>query len=106
MNLPDDPKLAYAVLEGIEKKRREDSYVRYWEPFEYQKKAFEKFTKDIKILVVAGGNRSGKTEVGAAMTVAFAEGKEYFRGDPAWSWVKDLPIPEKRNRNIWLVGLH
>lgn len=101
----DNPALAGALLESIEKKRREESFIRYWEPFEYQKKAFDRFTDDIKILIVAGGNRAGKTEVGAALTVAFAEGKEYFRGDPAWSWVKNLPIPEKKNRNIWLVGL-
>lgn len=106
MDFPlDNPLLATSILESIEKKRRDESFIRYWEPFAYQKKAFEKFTDDIKILIVAGGNRSGKTEIGAAMTVAYAEGKDYFRGDPAWSWVKDLPIPAKQNRNIWLVGL-
>lgn len=105
MNLPDDPKLAGALIDAIERKQREERYLCYWEPFPYEKKAFEKFRPGIKILVVAGGNRSGKTEVGASLTTAFAEGKEYFRGYPAWSWVKDLPIPEKAHRNIWVVGL-
>lgn len=102
----DNPALASSILEAVEKKRREGSYIRYWTPFEYQKKAFDKFTDDIKILIVAGGNRSGKTEVGAAITIAYALGRDYFKGDPAWSWVQNLPIPDqKKNRNIWLVGL-
>lgn len=105
-NLPlDNPALALDIIGAIRKKRQEESYLRYWEPFEYQKKAFEAFKPGIKILVVAGGNRSGKTEVGAALVTAFAEGKEYFRGDPAESWVKDLPQPERPNNNIWIVGL-
>lgn len=101
----DNPILARALLERMEEKRREESYIRYWQPHDYELKAFEKFTKDIKILVVAGGNRSGKTEVGAALTVAWALGKDYFKGDPAWRWVQDLPIPSRESKNIWIVGL-
>src|SRR5258707_1903655 len=101
----DDPLLAGTILDAVEKRRKDESYIRYWQPFKYQKPAFEKFTEEIKIIIVAGGNRSGKTEVGAALTAAFAEGKEDFRGDPAWSWVQNLPIPDKAHRNIWLVGL-
>jgi phage terminase large subunit-like protein len=100
-----DPSVVRAILEGVEAKRRAESFIRYWEPFEYERRVFEAFGPEIKILIVAGGNRSGKTEVGAALTTAWAEGKEYFRGDPAWSWVKDLPIPDKPAKNIWLVGL-
>ena len=105
MKLPDDPKLAAAILDSMERKRRDERFLSYWEPFPYQKKAFEEFKPGVKILVVAGGNRSGKTEVGAALTTAFAEGKDYFRGDPAWDWVRNLPIPDKPRRNIWIVGL-
>ena len=105
LKLPDDPKLAGAILDGLEKKRRDESFIRYYQPFDYQKPVFEKFKPGIKILVVAGGNRAGKSLSGAALTTAFALGKEYFRGDPAWSWVKDLPIPDKPLQNIWLVGL-
>lgn len=89
----------------MERKRRDERFISYWEPFPYQKKAFDKFVPGIKILVVAGGNRAGKTEVGASLTTAFALGKDYFKGDPAWSWVKDLPIPDKPNKNIWIVGM-
>lgn len=92
-------------LDAVEDKRREDNFLKYWVPFEYEKKAIEAFKPGVKILVICGGNRSGKTEVGAAITMAFALGKEYFKGEPAWEWVKDLPIPEKRSRNIWMVGL-
>jgi len=105
VKLPDDPKLAAAILDSMERKRRDERFLSYWEPFPYQKKAFEEFKPGVKILVVAGGNRSGKTEVGAALTTAFAEGKDYFRGDPAWDWVRNLPIPDKPRRNIWIVGL-
>jgi phage terminase large subunit-like protein len=105
MRLPDDPAFASALLDQIERKQREERYLCYWEPFPYQRKAFDKFRPGIKILVVAGGNRSGKTEVGAAIVTAFAEGKDYLKGYPAWSWAKDLPIPDKPRRNIWVVGL-
>lgn len=36
--------------------------------------------------------------------MAWALGKKYFEGEPAWEYVKDLPIPEPPN-NIWIVGL-
>lgn len=68
-------------------------------------KAFEAFSPEIKILVIAGGNRSGKTEVGAAIATAWAEGKEYFKGFPAQEWADKLPIPDRPNKNIWIVGL-
>jgi phage terminase large subunit-like protein len=99
------PEEALAFLDQIEKNRREQAFLKYWVPFNYQKKVFEAFDKDTKILVVAGGNRSGKTEVGAALTIAFAEGKEWFKGEKAWEWVEGLPIPEKLAKNIWIVGL-
>src|SRR5579859_7581913 len=99
------PEAAVEYLNAVEKKRRDEKFIAYWQPFEYEKKVFENFTADTKILVVCGGNRSGKTEVGAAITTAWAEGKEYFRGEPAWSWAQNLPIPEKLAKNIWIVGL-
>src|SRR5207245_1294090 len=94
-----------AYIEGLEKKRRDEKFICYWQPFDYEAKAFDAFDKTTKILVIAGGNRSGKTELGATITTAWAEGKEYFRGEPAWKWVEKLPIPEKPVRNIWIVGL-
>jgi phage terminase large subunit-like protein len=101
----DSPSVASAILDAVEKKRRDESYISYWQPFPYQLKAFETFKPGIKILIVAGGNRSGKSSVGAAMATAFALGKDYFKGDPAWNWVKDLPISDRPNKNIWIVGL-
>lgn len=93
-----------AVLGAIEKKRRDDAYVRYWTPYEKQKEALVQFTSDIKIFTVLGGNRSGKTEMGAIIAVAWALGKKFFEGEPSYEILKNLPIPEPPN-NIWVVGL-
>ena len=41
---------------------------------------------------------------GAFLAVAWLLGKEYFRDEPSWRYVKDLPIPE-HGVNIWAVGL-
>lgn len=103
--LAGTPEAATAYIEAIEKKRIEERFISYWQPYEYERRVFEAFTPDTKILVVCGGNRSGKTEVGAALTVAWAEGREYFRGEKAWDWVEKLPIPPKPAKNIWIVGL-
>jgi len=92
------------LLALLEKQRRENKFVLYWEPTPPQLQAVAKFTPEVKTFVIRGGNRSGKTELGAAIAVAWALGKEYFRDEPAWEWVKDLPIPEPPN-NIWVVGL-
>lgn len=99
------PEMALAVVERLETQKYNESYVKMWRPFQYQKKVFEGFPPEVKILVVAGGNRSGKTEVGAAITTAWAEGKDYFKDEPAWEWAALLPIPEKKSKNIWIVGL-
>lgn len=96
---------ALAVLEALEKKRRDSGYVRYWHPnTDGQREALAKFSSGIKVMLVRGGNRSGKSEIGGAISAAWALGKDYFKGEPAWEWVKDLPIPEPPN-NIWIVGL-
>lgn len=93
-----------AVLEAYERKRREDGFIRYWSATEAQRPLFGQFDEQTKIFGVLGGNRSGKTEIGAFIALAWALGRDYFRDEPAWEWVKALPIPEKAN-NIWLVGL-
>lgn len=95
---------ALALLEAVEEKRRKESFVKYWTPTAPELKAIQAFTEKLKILAVLGGNRSGKTEVGAAIVAAWALGKRYFEGEPGWEWVKDLPIPEPPN-TIWAVGL-
>lgn len=98
------PQEALEILKKLEEKRRDLSFIRYWSPTEPQKKAIAEFTPDKKIFGILGGNRSGKTELGVFIDVVWALGKEYFRNEPAWEWVKDLPIPEPPN-NVWIVGL-
>lgn len=100
-----NPAEALALLEMMEEKKRKEEFIRFWTPTAGQQTVFPAFTPDIKELYVLGGNRSGKTVVGAAIAMAFLLGKDYFRGEPAWAWVKDLPIPEGRPRNIWVIGL-
>lgn len=101
-----EPREALAILEKLQEKRVEQNFVAYWKPYSQgrQPEIFEKFTPDIKIFGVLGGNRSGKSEVGAAITAAWALGKDYFQDEPGWSWVQGLPIPEPPN-TIWVVGL-
>ena len=92
------------LLELLEKRRREEKFACYWEPTGAQMTAVKGFTSEIKTFVIRGGNRSGKTELGAAITIAWCLGKEFFKDELAWEWVKDLPIPEPPN-NVWVVGL-
>ena len=99
-----DPDQQKAILAALEDKRRKDSFVKYWKPQAQQKPHFKLFDSSIKIFGILGGNRSGKTEEGVFIDVAWALGKKYFQGEPAWEYVKDLPIPEPPN-NIWIVGL-
>lgn len=98
------PEDALFALEVLEKKRKDEHFVKYWTPTDKQLANLKRFTPDIKTFGLLGGNRSGKTELGAAICVAWALGKDYFKGEPAWEWVKDLPIPDKA-ANIWVVGL-
>lgn len=97
---------ALGVLEAIEEERKRKSFVRYWSPYGggKQAEAIRSFTGDKKIFGILGGNRSGKSEVGAAIAVAWALGKDYFTDEPAWDWVRELPIPATPN-TVWVVGL-
>ena len=101
------PTVQLEALKLIEEKRREREFVKYWKPYAggKQREVFDQFTEDKKIIGILGGNRSGKTEEGAFIAVAWLLGKDYFRGEPAWDLVKNLPIPEGRPRTIWVVGL-
>lgn len=93
-----------ALLDALDRKRKQESFVKYWEPQDQQKEHFEKFTADTKIFGILGGNRSGKTEEGVFIDVAWALGKDYFKGEPAEQWVSKLPIPDPPNV-VWVVGL-
>lgn len=99
-------------MQAIIAKKQKDEYIRYWKPFEsepgkgdYQVPIFDCFQPGVKEIYIIGGNRSGKTIDGAAISMAYLMGKEYFKGTPAWEWVSKLPIPEGRPRQIWVVGL-
>lgn len=98
------PEEALAIFDTLAKKRREERFVGYWTATPKQLENLGGFTPDVKIFGILGGNRSGKTELGSFIAVAWALGKEFFRGEPAYDLVKHLPIPEKAN-NIWVVGL-
>lgn len=101
------------VLMAFTEKRKQNHYAKYWacDPeekfqrfFDKIETDFSKLTKDVKIYGLLGGNRSSKTERGAFLAVAWLLGKEYFRDEPSWRYVRDLPIPE-HGVNIWAVGL-
>ena len=95
-----------AILDTLEEKRRKQGFARFWQPItQAQGAAIQALDAATKILIIRGGNRSGKTEIGGAITAAYFLGKRYFEGERAWEWVKDLPIDDSRPRNIWVVGL-
>lgn len=104
MKLPDNPLEALAILEAFEEKRKKENFIKYWKATPAETPLFAEFTADIKLFGILGGNRSGKTEMGAFIAVAWALGKKFFEGESAWEYVQHLPIPEKAN-NIWVVGL-
>lgn len=93
-----------AIIEALEDKRKKENYIKYWEAQPQQEDHFAQFSKETKIFGILGGNRSGKTEEGAFIALAWALGKKYFEGEPAYKYIKDLPIPEPPN-NVWIVGL-
>lgn len=95
---------ARAVVDKLEAKRRDANFAFYWDPQEQQRDAIKLFQPHVKVFGILGGNRAGKTELGAFIAVAWALGKDVFRGEPVWELVKDLPIPKPPN-NIWVVGL-
>lgn len=98
------PEDALIALQAVENKRKNEQFAKYFQAYPAQERKLREFTPEIKIFGMLGGNRSGKTETGAFIAVAWALGKEHFRGEPAWELVKDLPIPEPPNK-IWVVGL-
>ena len=95
---------ALEILKVLEHKRREQHFIRYFKPYPQQAEILRAFTADKKIFGILGGNRSGKTELGTFISLAWALGKEYFEGEPAYEYIKDLPIPPGP-KNIWIVGL-
>lgn len=99
-----DAQAKLAALEAFEAKRKQDSFIKYWRPVGDQKEALPQFTQDIKVFGVLGGNRSGKTELGTLIALAFALGKDYFRGEASYRFIESLPIGKPPN-NIWVVGL-
>lgn len=99
-----NPEERLKAVELLVSKRKAKCYVRYFEPWSEQQDALKKFVSSIKVLGLLGGNRSGKTILGAFIVVAWCLGKKYFEGEPAYEWVKDLPIPDGPV-NAWVVGV-
>jgi phage terminase large subunit-like protein len=108
-----EPEDALLAISAIEEQRQQKHYAKYWSSdpnpdykifFDSIESDLSKFTSDVKIFGFIGGNRSSKTERGAFLAVAWLMGKEYFREEPSWRYVKDLPIPD-HGCNIWAVGL-
>jgi phage terminase large subunit-like protein len=93
-----------AVLDAILEKRKQKQFIKYFEPWSEQREALKQFTPDKKVYGLLGGNRSGKTVLGAFIAAAWALGKDYFKDEPSYEFIKDLPIPPPPN-NIWVVGL-
>ena len=100
--LPEAEQLA--ALDLLVQKRRNKSFIKYFDAWTEQLDALKKFTSSIKVFGLLGGNRSGKTVLGAFLAVAWCLGKDYFKNEPVWDIVKDLPIP-KGPVNVWVVGL-
>lgn len=107
------PEDALLALSAFEDNRKERYFAKYWasetEPkyqlfFDKIEEDFKKFTNDIKIFGLLGGNRSSKTERGTFIAVAYLMGKEWFRDEPTWRYVRHLPIPD-HGVTIWAVGL-
>jgi len=106
-----DAERQLAMLDALEAKRRDDCFIRYWEPIPPNEKGEQRqleglraITEDAKTIIFSGGNRSGKTEAGAAVAVAWALGRDFFKGERAEETLGQLPIPEPPN-NIWIIGL-
>jgi phage terminase large subunit-like protein len=104
---------ALVVLDALTEDRKDRHFAKYWscdtkpahqQFFDSIEESFQKFTPEIKIFAMLGGNRSSKTERGAFLAVAWLFGKKYFENEPSWRYVKDLPIPE-HGVNIWAIGL-
>lgn len=100
----ESPEEAQAIINFYEKRQKENNWVQYWQPTPQQTEAIKQFTEQIKIFGVLGGNRSGKTELGAFIVIAWCLGKEYFKDSPVEAMVNALPIP-KGPVNCWVVGL-
>jgi phage terminase large subunit-like protein len=100
--LPAEQRLA--ALDLLQTKRRQKQYIRYFEAWDEQQAALAKFTDKIKVFGLLGGNRSGKTVLGAFLAVAWCLGKKYFENEKSYEIIKNLPIPEGPV-NVWVVGL-
>ena len=68
--LPQELRLA--AVEKLIKGRKQKQFIKYFVPWEEQKDALVKFTAEIKVFALLGGNRSGKSVLGAFIAVAFA----------------------------------
>ena len=96
INLADgDLERAELLVEALEEKRQQTTYIKYAPFVGDMWKFIEQLTPEQKTWVVVGGNRSLKSTLGCMVDAAFLLGKDYFRGEDAWEWVQHLPIPNR-----------
>lgn len=87
---------AEARLQLLDEGRRRSQFIRYFQLAGDQQNLIKamKERPNWKILLLLGGNGSGKSITGAAISGAWLLGKDYFKDEVAWEWVKELPIPD------------
>lgn len=88
-----DPLLA---LDAVDEKLRQEMFIRYFQFAGDQQQIIQamKERPDWKVMLLLGGNGSGKSITGSSVSTAWMLGKEFFVGSPAWDWVQHFPIPD------------
>jgi len=79
--------------------------LKFYKPTDKQSVFLKTVRPDVKQAVAKGGNRTGKTHIGALTACVYLLGKDYFIGSDLWEHIKDIPVPEDRGRTIWAVGV-
>jgi len=100
-----DPDEAEARLLVLNERRRQARYACYYEPAGDQRQLWERLTPEHHIILLLGGNGSGKSLTGEWFTATFLLGKEFFKDEPCWKWVEALPIPTAP-ANVRIVALN
>jgi phage terminase large subunit-like protein len=79
--------------------------LKFYKPTPKQGDFLKTVRSEVKQSVAKGGNRTGKTHIGALTACVYLLGKDYFIGSDLWEYIKDIPVPADRGRTIWAVGV-